>query len=1006
LFPLRLAAWVLASACAWSGCGGGERALSPEEALEAFQITDGFRAELFAAEPFVSDPVEMAFDENGGIYVAEMHDNPGDPPPGQAPLSRIVYIEDADDDGRIDKQTVFADHLLVAKGVLPWNGGLIVTAAPDVLWLQDTDGDHRADIRKVLYTGFDTGANMEFRIGNPRLGVDNWVYLTNFGMPGEITSPDHPGTEAVTVRGGDFRFDPLRGTAQAVPGGSQFGLALNEWGDIFITENTTHLRHAVMPPGYFSRNRFLVAEATAQDISDHGQPAARVFAISKPQQWRVERTQARQERYDQTRPGRIEHLEGYFTASCGVTAYVGDNFPGEYVGNIFVADGNGNLVHRDVIRPDGATYTASREPQNAEFLASTDNWFRPVNFSNAPDGNLYVIDYDRQYLEHPDFIPESLRKRLKMDFVRGHDLGRIYRIAPTTPKHQRGLRPKLGTASTEELVALLEHPNGWHRETAHRLLIERRDKAALTAIERLFQQSANPVARIHALWTLEGLDALGKEAVRQALRDQHWAVRKHAIKLSERFLSDLQREVLKAAGDGHTHVRMQALLTLGNLPPSREVAGAMARAAADDPEDRWIRLAILSASPDSVKSIAEALLREHPDFFTALSEGKQVLFRELSRNIGARRQPDEIGRWVQSLTGNSKLRADEWRRPALEGLTDGLALRPGEQLRIGAVEQPLLQMLRHGSPEVREQTAELTQYFILPGLVAASLKEAADASVPTEQRVLAVRTLRGGSFEQVSGVLGRILTSPEARLLQQAAAESLAGFDAPDTPLILLRGWRGYSAETKRWIVEDLLRHRQRIGPLLEAIERGDIDPRAIDEVSRIRMTQFPAPEIAARAKALLKIQQGDREAVVQAHQDVLQLQGDRERGKQAFERECAKCHLASGERGRIGPDLSGVNNRNMDTLLADILDPSSAIQDRYTNYILETKDGRIYDGLIVSESSAAITMRGESQDVTVLRENIKDLRSSTVSLMPEGLEGSLSRQELADVISYLRSGL
>jgi putative heme-binding domain-containing protein len=315
-------------------------------------------------------------------------------------------------------------------------------------------------------------------------------------------------------------------------------------------------------------------------------------------------------------------------------------------------------------------------------------------------------------------------------------------------------------------------------------------------------------------------------------------------------------------------------------------------------------------------------------------------------------------------------------------------------------------MLRHGSPEVREQTAELTQYFILPGLVAASLKEAADASVPTEQRVLAVRTLRGGSFEQVSGVLGRILTSPEARLLQQAAAESLAGFDAPDTPLILLRGWRGYSAETKRWIVEDLLRHRQRIGPLLEAIERGDIDPRAIDEVSRIRMTQFPAPEIAARAKALLKIQQGDREAVVQAHQDVLQLQGDRERGKQAFERECAKCHLASGERGRIGPDLSGVNNRNMDTLLADILDPSSAIQDRYTNYILETKDGRIYDGLIVSESSAAITMRGESQDVTVLRENIKDLRSSTVSLMPEGLEGSLSRQELADVISYLRSGL
>ena len=233
-----------------------------------------------------------------------------------------------------------------------------------------------------------------------------------------------------------------------------------------------------------------------------------MFGISKPQEWRVERTQARQERYDQTRPGQVEHAAGYFTASCGATAYLGDNFPDEYVGNIFVADGNGNLVHRDVLQPSGATYTASRKPEHAEFLASTDNWFRPVNFANAPDGNLYVIDYDRQYLEHPEYIPESVRKRLKMDFVRGEDLGRIYRIVPTSPKQRRGLDVNLGAASTGELVALLEHPNGWHRDTAHRLLIERGDKSAVPALEQLFHQSKNPVARIQALWTLEGLDSL------------------------------------------------------------------------------------------------------------------------------------------------------------------------------------------------------------------------------------------------------------------------------------------------------------------------------------------------------------------------------------------------------------------------------------------------------------------------------------------------------------------
>jgi putative membrane-bound dehydrogenase-like protein len=1001
-----IAACALAFAAVLYGCSGGDRALSPEEAIEAFQIAAGFRAELFAAEPHVSDPVEMAFDENGGIYVAEMHDNPDDPPPGQPALSRVVYLEDTDGDGRIDKQTVFADDLLVVKGVLPWKGGLIVTAAPDILWLQDTDGDHRADVRKVLYTGFDTRANMEFRIGNPRLGVDNWLYVANFGMPGEITSPDHPGMDPVIVRGGDFRFHPLRGTAQAANGGSQFGLALNQWGDIFITDNTTHLRHTVIPPGYLARNRFLVADSTAQDISDHGQPAAPVFAISKPQQWRVERTQARQQRYDQTRPGRIEHLEGYFTASCGVTAYLGDNFPEEYAGNIFVADGNGNLVHRDVIRPSGSTYTASREPRNAEFLASTDNWFRPVNFANAPDGNLYVIDYDRQNLEHPEFIPEALRKRLNMDFERGNDLGRIYRIVPSSPKHQRGLRPKLGAASTEELVALMGHPNGWHRETSHRLLIERADPTAVPAIERLFRESTNPVTRIHALWSLEGLEALGEEHVRDALRDEHWAVRKHAVLLAERFLRALAPDIVRAASDEHPHVRMQALLTLGNLPPSRNVVRALARTVAAEPEDRWMRLAVLSASPDVAKTLAETLLRRHPGFFDAPSEGKQALISGLSQTIGARRRPAELSAWIQSVAANPRMRADAWQQAGLDGLAKGLALDSGERLRIASIEQPITQMLQQGSAGVQERAAAVTRFFVLPGLVARSLRQAADTSLPIEQRVLAVTTLRGGSFEQVRGVLESILTSPEARPVQQSAAESLASFDAPDTPLILLKGWSGYSAETRRWVTEDLLRHRERIGPLLDAVERGDVDPRGFDEVSRIRMTQFPAPEIAARATALFDVQQGDRQAVVEAHQDVLNLEGDPERGKQAFDRECSKCHLATGERARIGPDLSGVNNRNKDVLLNDILNPSSAIQGRYANYILETSEGRFYDGLIVSETTAAVTIRGETHDVTVLRGNIKELRTSSVSLMPEGLEESLSRQELADVVSYLRSGL
>lgn len=1009
LAPARLlvGAWALALMGAAIGCRtGADSGLQPEQAIQSFEVVDGFRVELFAAEPFVSDPVEMAFDENGGIYVAEMHDNPADPAPGQPPRSRIVYLQDTDNDGRIDKQTVFADHLLAVKGLLPWKGGIIATAAPDILWLQDTDGDHRADIRKVLYTGFDAGANMEFRIGNPRLGVDNWVYVANYGRPGEITSPDHPTMEPVPVRGGDFRFHPLRGTAQAVPGGSQFGLALHEWGDVFLSDNTVHLRHAVMPPGYLSRNPYLVVDSAAQDISDHGQPASPVFGISKPQQWRVERTQARQERYEQTRPGHVERLAGYFTASCGVTIYTGDSFPEEYAGNIFVAEGDGNLVHRDLIRPMGATYTASREPADAEFLASTDNWFRPVNFANAPDGNLYVIDYYRQYLEHPEFIPESIRNRLKMDFTHGQDRGRIYRVVPVNPKHQRRPQVEMGAASGQELVAFLQHTNGWHRETAQRLLIERREVTLAPALERLFAESAVPAARIRALWSLEGLDALRQELVREAMHDGHWAVRKHGVRLAERFLSGLRSEVLRTAADEHLHVRMQAVLTSGNLQPAPEVLKVLTQALSDHPEDRWIRLAVLSAPPHAALPLAENLLRGHHGFFDSLSDGKRALLNEWSRIIGARRQPAELSFWLKSVASHPQLDNDAWRTASLEGLAKGLALRAIDRLRVTAVEQPLARMLRHGSPDVRQAAADVTQYFFLPRLVARSLLEAADASLPVEQRVLAVHTLRGGEFQQVRPTLERILTSLEPRPLQKAAVETLGAFDDPATPAVLLTGWRGYNAETRRWVVENLVRHRERIGPLLDAIEQGRVAARDIDDVSRIRMTQFAAPEFAARVKALLNLDQSDRAAVVHAYQDVLRLRGDSRRGEQAFERECAKCHLGRSERGPIGPDLSGVNNRNADTLLADILDPSAAIQDRYENYILETKDGRIYDGLIVSETSAAITVRGELEDVTLLRENVTAVRVSGVSLMPDGLEESLSKQDLADIISYLRSGL
>lgn len=304
------------------GCGSIDSGpFPPEQALRTFQIAEGFRIELFASEPHVVDPVEMTFDEIGGVHVAELLDDPDDPPPDGIPQSRIKYLENIDGDGVIDRHTVYAERLLAVEGIAPWKGGLIATAAPDILFLKDTDGDRQADVRQVLYTGF-ARAHVERRLSNPRLGLDNWFYVVNNSNPGTVRSLDTPDAPVVNVRNREFRFHPLRGLAEASTGNAQFGHTYNRWGHWFVSQNTVHLQHTVIPPGYLRRNPFLALERTEQDISNHGSPAATVFPISRPQQWRIERTAARRKRYAETSSGRVEQLEGYFTASSGATVYL------------------------------------------------------------------------------------------------------------------------------------------------------------------------------------------------------------------------------------------------------------------------------------------------------------------------------------------------------------------------------------------------------------------------------------------------------------------------------------------------------------------------------------------------------------------------------------------------------------------------------------------------------------------------------------------------------------
>lgn len=617
-------------------------ALPPGKALTAFQLVEGFKIELFAAEPHVLDPVSMIFDEEGNIYVVEMPDYPYKPQPDEA-KGRIRRLVDSDGDGVIDQAFVFADQLSEATSILPWKGGLLVTSAPNIYFLKDTDGDYQADQKEILFSGFFEN-NSEAQITNLRFSIDNWIYAANFGQPGEVTFHQKPEAPPLSMRGGDFRFRLDQNRFERATGPTQFGQAINDWGHRFMSQNTIHLRQAVIPWRYLHRHAYLPSGNGVQNISDHD---LEMFQQTPPPYWRAERTRRRQQSYDEQKLDRMEYAEDHFTGASGATFYGGDAFPPAFYGNIFSGDVAGNLIHRDVLNlsTSSPVYVAKRSESelNREFLASTDPWFRPVNFTVGPDGCLYVIDMYRQHIETPVSIPEDLKA--DMDFYNGSQHGRIYRISPekdSTPI----VFPQLSNKTTPELVALLEHSNHWQRSQAQRLLLERQDTSVHRQLQNLFLKHDDPRTRLHALYALEGLQLLEIGQVEQALSDAHPGVREHGIILSERF-PDLLPHLLKMTTDPNPRVALQACLSLGEFS-GPEVTASLANAMIKSGKDPWFRTAVLSSEAGASADLMEQLIRQQ--FFSSpLTEYETDFLKDMAKIIGERNNPGEPERMLGQL---------------------------------------------------------------------------------------------------------------------------------------------------------------------------------------------------------------------------------------------------------------------------------------------------------------------------------------------------------------------
>lgn len=566
------------------GCSGPDypEALGPNEALQSFHLQDGFQIEIFASEPHVVDPVDLTFDAYGNAYAVEMLDYPYKPEKGNA-RSRIRYLQDTDKDGRVDHSVIFQDSLNEATSIMPWKDGLLVCAAPEILYLRDLDGDQVADSKEVLFTGFFEN-NSEAQITNLKFNPDNWIYGSNHGNPGMVYFLRDTEKPPVSVKGTDFRFRLDLGLFEPAAGSTQFGQAVDDWGHRFSTQNTIHLSQVVIPWRYIGKDSAGQQKAPVQNISDHD---LEMFQLTPPPYWRAERTARRQKRYREENLDRVEYAEDHFTGCSGGTFYNGNLFPSSYRGSVFTGDVAGNLIHRDVlVQGEGPLYVAKRaeSEMKSEFLASTDPWFRPTNFTVAPDGSLMVVDFYRQHIETPLSIPEDLKE--DMDFYRGEDMGRIYRIVPEKETLQ-SITKYPGEMSIDELISLFEHPHGWWRLTAQRLLIENHDTSALPQLKHLFSESQSPVARLHTLYTIEALGGLTQELVTSSLQDSHPQLRIHGLQMAERY-PDLLPDIINMVDDPEIQVVFQAALSISTFDVA-EAVDSLERLMKIHGQDPWFQ---------------------------------------------------------------------------------------------------------------------------------------------------------------------------------------------------------------------------------------------------------------------------------------------------------------------------------------------------------------------------------------------------------------------------------
>lgn len=959
--------------------------VEPQGAIKTWQVKKGFKLELAGHEPQVRDPIALSFDEQGRMFVCEMNDysEMRDVTPH---MGRISMLQDKDGDGYYETSQIFADDLAWPTGLVWANGGLYVGATPDIWRFEDKDGDGKAEVREKVFTGFGTGLkilNVQGLMNSFMWGQDNRIHiLAGGGNRGVISCLKRPDLKGIELGGKDFWFDPLTHEFGLEGGGAQYGMSFDNYGRKFACSNSDHLQYWVYDDRYASRNPYYQMPPARQSIAADG-GAAEVFRISPDEPWRILRTRWR---ISGVVKGAVEgggRVSGYFTGATGTTIYRGDAYGPEFVNNSFTGDAGGQLVHRKIIKPsaEGISLIGERpaDEHGFEFAASKDTWVRVVNFANAPDGCLHICDMYREVIEHPWSIPDEIKKHI--DLNNGNDRGRIYRIVPEEGAERIGQKVALGKASTEELIKTLGHPNGWHRDTAQRLLFERQDKAAVPMLEKALGGD-DALAKLHSLGALDGVGEIKSETLQHTLKDPSEHVREKSMRLAEKYFADKPRDrklysSLRAhRTDPASRVRFQLAFSAAEfaMPPPPEKRdgdlipesglGAVLEGFIEE-QNEWITSAVASAPP--------AYATENLGLYVSGDSQYASLLKKWAFITGA--APERPYTFVSVLRGLAQ-----------------------EPISIELI-RAFAQGLKRSGKSIEQVDTEHKLTAIFAKASATAIDQNAGDSVRTE----AVELAGLSSSSEANSALLACLGEKQPDVVQTAAIRVLAQNSSAAITTALIVNWPHYCAKAKVAALEALLTRDDRALALLEA---KVVKPEEFSAAQVQALIKHKSPKVAATAKmALAAVIPPSREEVTAKFEPAISMKGDESRGQIQFTGRCMACHAANGNGIEVGPSLVTVKNKGREALLISILEPHKEVAPQFIAYTVSTKDGRALSGIVTQDDATSMTLKMMGgATVTIPRADIKGSQSSGQSLMPEGLETGLDVQGMADLLSFIES--